>query len=119
MHVPVTCTGQFAVLSFLPDCGCNSLAFVRVLAGSSGSHMGGGLKNSRNVSQLLTTLHSLPVTCPCDFLQNYVKRSVVGGQQHSDSVAEDFWVPAVVLRGTTAGGWGTDGSQWSQLAINS
>lgn len=41
-----------------------TLALVQVLAGSSGSHVGSGLKNSRNVSQLLRALQSLPVTSP-------------------------------------------------------
>lgn len=70
-----------------------TLALVQVLAGSSGSHMGSGLENSRNVSQLLTALQSLPVTSlSCDCLQSSVKRSLVGGQ------SEDSRAPAVVLR---------------------
>lgn len=89
-----------------------TLALVQVLAGSSGSHMGSGLENSRNVSQLLTALQSLPVTSlSCDCLQSSVKRSLVGGQ------SEDSGAPAVVLRSNPVWGGATGGSQWSQLSV--
>lgn len=89
-----------------------TLALVQVLAGSSGSHMGSGLENSRNVSQLLTALQSLPVTSlSCDCLQSSVKRSLVGGQ------SEDSGAPAVVLRSNPVCGEPTGGSQWSQLSV--
>lgn len=113
---------QAVCRSFLPAClpVAATLALVQVLAGSSGSHVGGGLRNSRNVSQLLTTLDSLPVTCPCDFLQNWRKRSVVGGQQHPDSISKDFWAPAVVLRSNMVCVWGgaqlkASGHRWLSI----
>lgn len=89
-----------------------TLALVQVLAGSSGSHMGSGLENSRNVSQLLTALQSLPVTSlSCDCLQSSVKRSLVGGQ------SEDSGALAVVLRSNPVCGGPTGGNQWSQLSV--
>lgn len=89
-----------------------ALALVQVLVGCSGSHMGSGLENSRNVSQLLTALQSLPVTSlSCDCLQSSVKRSLVGGQ------SEDSGAPAVVLRSNPVCGGPTGGSQWSQLSV--
>lgn len=103
-----TCYLPRASCPFFPSCltVAATLAFVQALAGSYGFHMGGGLRNSRNVLQLLTALHSLPVTCPCDFLQNYVKRNVEGEQQRPDQISKDSWTPAMLPRSNSIRDWG-------------
>lgn len=60
---PSPVPGTLPIFSACPTVA-TTLALVQVLAGSSGSHVGSRLKNSRNVSQLLRALQSLPVTSP-------------------------------------------------------